>query len=72
MTKKQKESEKTKKPQSKEYDEEKSVEKPSGDRTAKKDFAIHQNQYDREIKAGDDLSDVPDEFLVNLKTEGVL
>lgn len=39
---------------------------------AKKDFVICQNEYFREIKAGDDLSDVPEKFSQNLKTEGVL
>lgn len=39
---------------------------------ALKDFRIVQNAYDRKIKAGDDLSDVPAKYLVNLRTEGVL
>ncbi len=39
---------------------------------AKKDFAINQNDYHKEIKKGDDLSDVPSVYLPNLKTEGVL
>lgn len=40
--------------------------------TAKKDFVIKQNEYFRKIKAGDNLSDIPDRFLENLRTEGVL
>ncbi len=40
--------------------------------TALKDFRITQNEYDRIIKAGDDLSDVPEVYLANLKTEGVI
>lgn len=39
---------------------------------AKKAFTIFQNAYFREIKVGDDLHDVPERFLANLKTEGVL
>jgi len=39
---------------------------------AKKDFLIVYNDYRREIKAGDDLSDVPPMFHQNLKTEGIL
>lgn len=39
---------------------------------AKKDFVITHNDYRREIKTGDDLSDVPPIYLENLKTEGVL
>lgn len=43
-----------------------------GEMTAKKDFEIHQNDYHRVIKEGDDLSDVPECYHQNLKTEGVL
>lgn len=39
---------------------------------AKKDFSIHHNEYHREIKKGDDLSDVPELYLDNLRTEGVI
>jgi hypothetical protein len=39
---------------------------------AKKDFTIRHNNYLREIKKGDDVSDVPVIYLENLKTEGVL
>lgn len=39
---------------------------------AKKDFEIHQNDFHLVIKAGDDLSEVPAQFIPNLKTEGVL
>ena len=39
---------------------------------AKKDFEIHHNDYHRTIKAGDDLSDVPEIYLQNLKTEEVI
>lgn len=39
---------------------------------AKKNFEIFQNEYHRVIKVGDDLSDVPERFHENLKTEGVL
>lgn len=41
-------------------------------RIAKKDFVICQNQYRREIRSGEDISDVPEVYLPNLKTEGVL
>lgn len=40
--------------------------------TAKRDFVISQNEYFRKIKTGDDLSDVPEMFLQNLKTEKVI
>lgn len=39
---------------------------------AKKDFVIHHNDYHREIKIGEDVSDVPTMFHQNLKTEGVI
>lgn len=39
---------------------------------AKKAFVICQNDYFRVIKAGDDLSNVPQAFMENLKTEGVI
>jgi len=39
---------------------------------AKKDFKIVHNEYERVIKAGDDVSDVPAMFHANLKTEQVL
>lgn len=39
---------------------------------AQKNFTIHQNGYVRHIKAGDDLSDVPETYHQNLRTEGVL
>jgi hypothetical protein len=39
---------------------------------AKKAFVISHNEYFREIKAGDELSDVPEQYLTNLKTEGVI
>lgn len=39
---------------------------------ALKDFQIHQNEYHRVIKAGDDLSDVPAVYLANLIAEGVI
>lgn len=38
---------------------------------AKKDFRITQNEYDIIIKKGEEIS-VPDKFLQNLKTEGVI
>jgi hypothetical protein len=40
--------------------------------TAKKNFSLHHNEYHNEIKLGDDLSDVPELYLENLRTEGVL
>ncbi len=53
--------------------------KPGADKTAyhgvliaKKDFVIRQEPYLRVIKVGDDLSDVPEKYHVNLRTEGVL
>lgn len=39
---------------------------------ALKDFVICQNDYRLEIKKGDDLSNVPDKFIENLKTEKVI
>lgn len=39
---------------------------------AKKDFRIIQNDYDRQIKAGENLSDIPEKYLANLSAEGVL
>lgn len=44
----------------------------SGPLIAKKDFKIVHNEYVREIKVGDDLSDVPNMYLENLRTEQVL
>lgn len=39
---------------------------------AKKDFHLVHNDVDIKIKAGDDLSKVPAQFLENLKTEQVI
>ena len=39
---------------------------------AKKSFVICHNEYFREIKAGDDLSDIPEIYLPNLLAEGVI
>lgn len=39
---------------------------------AKKDFKIVHNDYVREIKKGDDVSDVPEMYLNNLKIEGII
>ena len=39
---------------------------------AKKGFVILHNDFFREIKTGDDLSDLPEKFIQNMKTEGVL
>lgn len=39
---------------------------------AKKDFKIVHNDYVLDIKQGDDLSDVPEMYLANLKTEQVI
>lgn len=39
---------------------------------AKKDFVVSQNDFHLEIKEGDNLVDVPERFLENLKTEGVI
>ena len=47
-------------------------EKKSKKLKAKKDFVIFQNEYKREIKEGDDLSDIPKRFIENLKTEKVI
>lgn len=38
---------------------------------AKKDFIICHNEYFKTIKAGDDLSDIPEMYLQNLKIEQV-
>jgi hypothetical protein len=43
-----------------------------GTLVAKKDFEINHNEYHRVIKVGDDLSDVPDLYHENLRTEGVI
>jgi hypothetical protein len=39
---------------------------------AKKDFIIRQEPYERIIRAGDDLANVPEKYHPNLRTEGVL
>lgn len=39
---------------------------------AKKDFVICHNDYFKEIKKGDDISDVPPIYIENLKTENVI
>jgi len=39
---------------------------------AKKDWSIHQNDFHREIKQGDDVSDLEQKFLDCLKAEGVI
>ena len=46
--------------------------KLEGQMIAKKAFEIHQNDYHKVIKKGDDLSDVPKVYWPNLKTEGVI
>lgn len=51
--------------------EKKSEQKKSG-LIALKDFKIVHNEHCIEIKEGDDLSRVPEMFLQNLRTEGVL
>lgn len=50
----------------------KSETKEVKDLIAKKDFWIRHNEYERVIKKGDDLSDVPKLYHENLKTEGIL
>ncbi len=39
--------------------------------TAKKDFVIHHNDFHLEIKEGESV-DIPEKYVVNLKTEGVI
>lgn len=39
---------------------------------ALKDFEIHHNDYHRVIKVGENLSDVPEKYFENLKTEKVI
>jgi hypothetical protein len=39
---------------------------------AKKDFTIHHNTYFREIKEGQNISDVPEIYHENLRTEEVI
>lgn len=39
---------------------------------AKKDFRIVQNDVDIVIKEGDELENIPEKFIENLKTEGVI
>lgn len=39
---------------------------------AKRNFHIRHNDYERVIAEGDDLSDVPERYHQNLKTEGVI
>ena len=41
-------------------------------RIALKDFVVSQNDFYLEIKEGDDLSEVPEMYLQNLKTEKVI
>lgn len=43
-----------------------------GRQVAKKDFKLVHNNYIRDIKEGDDLSDVPEMYKQNLKSENVL
>ncbi len=45
-----------------------------GKMIAKKDFVIHCNKVHIEIKEGDDLGkmDIPEKFMINLKTEKVI
>ncbi len=40
--------------------------------TAKKDFIILHNDFRADIKTGDDLSDIPEIYYQNLKTENVI
>lgn len=42
------------------------------DYVAKKDFEINHNDFHLVIKEGDSLADIPEIYLENLKTEGVL
>jgi len=44
----------------------------SGKRKALRDFTICHNEFQLEIKKGDDLSKIPVKFIENLKTEKVL
>ena len=39
---------------------------------AKKDFVIHHNDFHLDIKEGDELKDLPEKFVENLKTEKVI
>jgi len=50
------------------------VEKFLGKRVliAKKDFVIRHNEYFFEIKEGQDISHIPEQFIQNLKTEKVI
>ena len=49
------------------------VESPAKEKLiAKKDFIIVHNEHSFEIKEGDSLDHIPEKFLVNLKTEGVI
>lgn len=41
-------------------------------RIAKRDFSIRRNDYKRDIRAGENLKDVPEIYLDNLRTEQVL
>lgn len=50
----------------------KESEEPKASLLAKKSFTICQNEYFREIKEGDDLSDIPETYLPNLLAEGVI
>jgi len=45
---------------------------PKSSMKAKKAFRIVQNEFVRDIKVGDDLSDVPAVYISNLRTEGVI
>lgn len=48
------------------------VEVPKSEMIAKRAFLIVQNEYARQIQAGDDVSDVPPRFHENLRTEKVI
>ena len=50
----------------------KKKEKDSYPFRAKKDFLMWHNDYFREIRKGDDLSDVPEKYIEQLKLENVL
>jgi hypothetical protein len=46
--------------------------KPSQSFIAKKSFVICQNEYFRRIEVGENISDIPERYIPNLITEGVL
>lgn len=56
----------------KKKEDDKNPKPSSGLEKAKKDFKIVSDELVRSIKKGEDLSDLPEKFKQNMRTEGVL